>query len=108
MVPEEVFAAQYGSNPIAVFVSVPNDPSSAAWLLNGQVIEVSLPVTASGKELKDILAGSLGGMPANKQQIRIKAKPDVGFLKDTQSLASLNIGHGAALEMTVRSRGGKK
>ena len=32
----------------------------------------------------------------------------LGFLKDANSLAELNVGDGAVLEMTLKSRGGKR
>ena len=63
---------------------------------------------ATGKDLKEKLSSVLGGMPPNKMQIRIRDRADLGFLKDAQSLAALNIEHNSYLEMTLRSRGGKK
>jgi hypothetical protein len=44
-------------------------------------------------------------MPASKQQLRFAA---LGFLKDGQTLAELNIGSGAVLELSLKSRGGKR
>ena len=46
----------------------------------------------------------LGDMPVSKQQLRGPS----GFLKDTLSLAFYNIGPGATLELTTRSRGGRR
>lgn len=43
-------------------------------------------------------------MVASKQQL----KGPSGFLKDQQTLASLNIGPDITLEMSARSRGGKR
>ena len=110
LVPEAEFSAQYGDAPVKLSVLIPasSEPGAAAWGLAGQTLEVRLSVGASGRELKEALGALLGGMPVNKQQIRRRDRPDLGFLKDTQSLASLNIGDHSALEMTVRSRGGKK
>ena len=56
------------------------------------------------KDLKEMLGRELCGMPINKQQL----KHSSGFLKDNQTLASYNIGNAAHLELSVRSRGGKK
>jgi splicing factor 3A subunit 1 len=107
LVTEDEFAARF-SGAIMVQVSVPNDPSAGPWELNGQTLSLSLSVSASGRELKELLATSLGGLPINKQQVRRRDRPDLGYLKDSQTLASLNVGDGALLEMTLRSRGGKK
>lgn len=105
---EAEFAAKYGHNPVTIYICVPSDPANSAWCLNGQTISFETPVLATGKDIKDRLSALLGGMPANKMQIRVRERTDLGFLKDTQTLATLNIGHGAYLDMTLRSRGGKK
>jgi splicing factor 3A subunit 1 len=104
LVPAEEFAARFTS-PVNLYVTTPNDPSSAMWNLNGQTVSVSLTVTATVKDLKDRLAEQLGGMPVNKQVLKT---PLAGFLKDTQSLAALNIGEGALIELSVKTRGGKR
>ena len=104
LIPEEEFANRF-SGPVTVSVSIPNDNTAAGWNLNGQVLQVTIPVRSSIKELKEKLSEQLGGMPANKQQLKA---PVVGFLKDNQSLAAANIGDGALLELSTRSRGGKK
>lgn len=57
------------------------------------------------KDLKDCIGVLIGGMPSNKQQL----KSPCGFLKDKDTLASLNIGGAnSTLELSVRSRGGKR
>ena len=105
LVPENDFAARF-PNPITVQVVTPVD---ATWQLEGQSVDVQgISVRATGKELKEKLSSLLNGMPVNKQQVRRKDQPDLGFLKDNQTLASLNIGDGTVLELSVRSRGGKK
>jgi hypothetical protein len=55
------------------------------------------------KTLKELLAEKTGLAP-NKQQI----KHSSGFLKDSQTLASANIGDGDSVELIGRSRGGKR
>lgn len=107
LVPEEQFASMFPSN-VTVNVTVPSDSSAGPWGLAGQTLQIALSVRALGRELKEQLSVALEGMPVNKQQVRCRDRPELGFLKDTQSLASLNIGQGAQLEMSVRSRGGKK
>ena len=95
LVPEQEFAARYPS-PISVNVSLPGEGE-------GKVLSVSISVTNCVKDLKEALVG-LTGMAANKQQIRHNG----AFLKDPQTLAAVNIGDGATVEMIGRSRGGKR
>ena len=65
-----------------------------------------MSVNISVKELKELLSTTyLNGMPAGKQQLKVA---EIGFLKDTSTLAALNIGDGATVEVSAKSRGGKK
>jgi hypothetical protein len=57
------------------------------------------------KELKAALVDLLGGMPVTKQQLRI---PGGAFFKDAQTLAALNVGDGDKVELSLKTRGGKK
>jgi len=60
----------------------------------------------SVKELKELLSTHhVNGMPPGKQQLKIQ---ELGFLKDTSTLAALNIGDGTNIELSAKSRGGKK
>jgi hypothetical protein len=45
-------------------------------------------------------------MPGNKQQL--KASTGGAFFKDTQTLATLNIGEGGTVELSLKTRGGGK
>ena len=101
--PEDEFASRYPS-PVDVIVRVPSD-SSSTWELRGQSLSVSISVTKSVKDLKDCIGALIGGMPSNKQQL----KSAHGFLKDKETLAALNIGGpDMTLELSVRSRGGRR
>lgn len=102
LVSAEDFARRFPS-PVLVTVLVPAD-SESTWELRGQSLSVSISVTQSVKELKEQVGALVGGMPANKQQL----KGPAGFLKDKDTLAALNLGAGAVLELSVRSRGGKR
>lgn len=106
MIPEEEFAARY-PNPIVVSVIAPVDNSTAAanWGLQGQTVKLSISVRSLCKDIKDQISGQFGGMPVNKQQLRLR---NGWFLKDASSLAAMNVGDGSILELSVRSRGGKK
>ncbi len=92
-------------NPINIIINVPNDPTASNWNFNGQTITVSVSVTASVKDLKESLGVEyLGNMPANKMQLKTNAH---GFLKDA-TLAALNIGPGTVIDVSSKSRGGKR
>lgn len=97
MIPENEFAARF-PEPVSLIVNVPASDSSAAT-----TITISIPVMSLVKDLKEILAERTGMAP-NKQQIKFSS----AFLKDTQTLASANVGNGAAVELVGRSRGGGK
>lgn len=111
LIPEPTFAALY-PNPIVLKVVVPVDSSAAAasWGLAGQTVTISINVMSTCKELKERLSQELGGMPVNKQQLKVISNASVigTFLKDANSLAAMNIGDGAVLELSLRSRGGKR
>lgn len=102
LLPAEEFARRFPT-PIKIHVNIPSD-SSSSWELRGQTVTVSIHVTQSVKELKESISPLVGGMPANKQQL----KGVSGFLKDKETLAGLNIGDATTLDLSVRSRGGKR
>jgi splicing factor 3A subunit 1 len=103
---EEEFAASHkGTLTIKVQCPVDIVGEAAAWELTGQVVPVTLRgVLAPVRELKDALSGLLGGMPANKQQLRDSSR---GFLKDNLSFAFYNLESGSVLELIPRKRGGR-
>ena len=107
LIPAAEFAARF-AQPVTLHILLASDLSApAAWNLTGGTLTLSLPVTHSVKQLKEALSQHphLGGMPASKQQVKSSA---FGFLKDACSLAELNIGDGASLELSAKSRGGKR
>lgn len=58
------------------------------------------------KEIKESVAAQhLGNMPVGKFQLKHAIH---GFLKDANSLAGLNLGSNTILELTIKSRGGKR
>ena len=105
IVSEEEFVKKY-PNPITLYVNVPVEPAFATWNLNGQQVTIKINVTSTIKELKEIISLQLGGMPANKQQIK-EINSSI-FCKDVETLAKLNIGEGFHLELQLKSRGGKR
>jgi splicing factor 3A subunit 1 len=100
----EAFAALY-PGPIELTINIPQDSSASNWNFNGQTIRIQIPVTMSVKDIKEMLGNEhLGNMPANKMQLKTVSH---GFLKDA-SLAALNIGPGTQIELSAKSRGGKR
>ena len=106
LVSAEEFAAKY-PGPIHLLIVVGASADLQTWnLMAGQIIHVNVSVNTSVKELKELLAiGYVNGMPAGKQQLKVA---EIGFLKDTSTLAAMNIDDGATIELSAKSRGGKK
>ena len=105
LIPAVEFAAQY-TGPVTIQTITPIDTSVPAWGLGGQSVSVSLSVMSTVRQLKESLSSMLGGMPVAKQQL--KAITGGAFFKDTQTLAALNLGDGASIDLTVKTRGGAK
>eukprot|EP01083_Nonionella_stella_P125893 380849_1 len=99
------FASSLPSPNVPLTISVPNDPSNSGWMFNGQTISITVDVMMKVKEIKQQLQSQLGGMPVNKMQL----KAATGFVKDSLSLAHLNIGpNNGSLELVPKTRGGKR
>ena len=102
---ETEFAATLDSPTVSLSVQIPDDESNAGWNFNGQVVSLSVDVMTKISAVKAQLKVELGGMPANKMQLKDE---NVGFLKDGVTLARLNIGPTANLELIPKTRGGRK
>ena len=110
LVPAEEFTARYNGAAVTISLQLPvaDGAYPANWNLQGQLVSVNLPVTSTIKQLKEAVgAEHLGGMPMSKQQMK-DCTSGLGFLKDASTLAELNLGDGTVLELTVKSRGGKR
>lgn len=107
LLPEAQFAASLSKPEVTLQIRVPNDPSQMAWNFYGQIVSVTVDVMSKIKVVKSELSSThLNSMPANKIQLK---NPSTGaFLKDAKTLAALNIGPSATLELVPRARGGKK
>ena len=107
LLPEAQFAASLSKPEVTLQIRVPNDPSQMAWNFYGQIVSVTVSVMSKVKAVKaELLSVHLNSMPANKIQLK---HPSTGvFLKDAKTLAALNIGPSATLELVPRARGGKK
>jgi hypothetical protein len=102
---EADFAASLDSPTVTLSIQIPNDSSNSSWNFNGQVISLLVDVMSKVKAVKGELQSHLGGMPVNKIQLK---GVQAGFLKDNQTLAQLNIGPTATLDMVPKTRGGRK
>ena len=107
LVPEEVFAVSLGKPAVTLQIRVPNDPAQMAWNFYGQIVSISIDVMKSVKDVKEeISRAHLNGMPPKK--IQLKNTATGLFMKDALTLAALNIGPTATLELVPRARGGRK
>jgi hypothetical protein len=105
LVPEDEFIKTLSKPEVTLQIRIPNDPTQMAWNFYGQMLSITVDVKSKVKEVKQELSKThLNGMPANKIQL----KGASGFLKDSKTLASLNIGPTATLEMTPKTRGGRR
>jgi hypothetical protein len=101
------FAAQLEIPEVTLQIRVPNDPSQMAWNFYGQIVSVSIDVNSKVKAVKEeISRAHLNNLPANK--IQLKNTATKSFMKDSLTLAALNIGPTATLELSLRVRGGRK
>lgn len=106
LIPAAEFAASLSKPDVTLQIRIPNDPSQMAWNFYGQILSMSVNVMSKVKTIKEELSRMhLNGMPANKIQFKATT---TGFLKDTLTLADLNIGPSATVELIPKTRGGRK
>ena len=91
--------------PVTLSIRLPVDAANPDWKLNGEVVSVTIDISATVKTLKQQIGDAQGGMPASKQQLKHSSH---GFLKDNYSLGYYNLTSGTELQLIVRSRGGRK
>ncbi len=127
LIAADVFSA-LNPNPICMFISLPTTAGdddagyNACWSLCGGVARVvpmsDRAIESTVKDLKQDVYQELCsqllqlGAPASTApppvgKIQLKHHSH-GFLKDASSLAALNLLDGCMLELSVKSRGGKK
>ena len=102
---EEEFVASLPSRVITLEIAIPYDPSSQEWNFLGQNVSLSVDAMAKIKAIKEELSGSLNKININKLQLKHSQH---GFLKDTMSLAQLNLGPLVSLDMVPKTRGRRK
>jgi len=107
LLPAADFAASLSKLEVTLQIRIPNDPSQMAWNFYGQIVSVSVNVMSSVKSVKqEVSKTHLNSMPVNKMQF--KSTTTGAFLKDSMTLAALNIGPTATLELIPKTRGGRK
>ena len=104
LIPSQQWIATH-PGPVSLTIRLPVDNSNAAWGLRGQTITTLIDIGATVKTLKQQISELQGGMPISKQQLKHAVH---GFLKDAQTLGYYNLVSGMELQLTVRSRGGRK
>jgi hypothetical protein len=103
---ETDFAKSLSDPNVTLQIQIPNDPTYASWNFCGQNMSVTVDVMTKVKAIKQQIRVKLGDMPVNKMQLK---SPEIGFLKDSLSLAYLNIGpNNNSLSMVPKVRGGRK
>jgi len=90
--------------PVIIMVQVPDMPEKKNWHLKGQTIRVTALMSDNIRTVKQMVGEALGGLPHNKQNLKFKAN----FWKDKKSLAYYNAESGMSLDLSLKSRGGKK
>lgn len=104
---EADFLASLPRPEVTLQVRVPNDQAQMAWNFYGQIVSLSMNAMSTVKTVKKELSRQhLNDMPPNK--IQLKYVPTGAFLKDSMTLAALNIGPTGTLELVPKVRGGRK
>lgn len=104
---EAAFVASLARPEVTLQIRIPNDPVQMAWNFYGQIVSLTVNVMTNVKEAKQELSRiHLNNMPVNK--IQLKSSDKGVFLKDNLTLAALNIGPTATLDLVPKTRGGRK
>ena len=103
---EAEFIATLSKPDVVLQVRIPNDRTQVAWNFYGQIVSETTNVMSTVKAVKQQLSQKhLNAMPINKIQLKASSG---AFLKDNMTLAALNIGPTASVEVVPRARGGRK
>jgi len=103
----EEFAASLNSPVMILSVRLPDvGDHPAQWNLDGATLEMEADVHDKVKTIKERVSEALGGcILANKIQLRTS---DGTFLKNSQSLAALNIAPKESMMLVPKSRARRK
>lgn len=102
LIPEEEFMAKNPSN-VTIKVQVPNSSEKPEWKLNGQVLNLTLPLKETISVVKTKIHEQTQ-LPPGKQKLQLEGV----FVKDSNTLAYYNVTNGAVLALALKERGGRK
>ena len=103
LINEQDFLNMYAGGLVTFSVLVPSASDKPEWKLNGQMIQMTLPLSDQVSVIKAKLHEETG-MPIGKQKLQM----DTLFFKDTNTLAYYNIGPGTVVNLQIKERGGRK
>jgi hypothetical protein len=98
LVSEEEWISRVGEK-VQICIKIPVNPNPD-WLVQGQDINVEVPLRITVVKLKEKLAKVIK-LPANKQKLQYG---DSGFMKDIMSLGFYNVAPSATLKLAVKER----
>ncbi|CAG9137340.1 unnamed protein product [Plutella xylostella] len=91
------------AGPARLAVALPACPERADWRLDGRALPLTVPLSATVAELKNMLHRATN-MPPAKQKLHYEGL----FFKDTNTLAYYNVPPGAVIQLQIKERGGRK
>lgn len=100
--PEIQFMMKF-NGPVMFNVGTPVLTDKPEWTLNGQILNITLPLQETVSVIKTKIH-ELTGMPPGKQKLQC----DGLFFKDSNTLAYYNIGPGSTIHLQLKERGGRK
>lgn len=100
--PELQFMMKF-NGPVMFNVGTPVLTDKPEWALNGQILNITLPLQETVSVIKTKIH-ELTGMPPGKQKLQC----DGLFFKDSNTLAYYNIGPGSTIHLQLKERGGRK
>ncbi|XP_022179803.1 splicing factor 3A subunit 1-like [Myzus persicae] len=100
--PELQFMLKF-KGPVMFNVGTPILTDKPEWALNGQLLNITLPLQETVSTIKTKIH-ELTGMPPGKQKLQC----DGLFFKDSNTLAYYNIGPGSTIHLQLKERGGRK
>ncbi|XP_008183568.1 splicing factor 3A subunit 1 [Acyrthosiphon pisum] len=100
--PEIQFMMKF-NGPVMFNVGTPVLTDKPEWALNGQILNITLPLQETVSVIKTKIH-ELTGMPPGKQKLQC----DGLFFKDSNTLAYYNIGPGTTIHLQLKERGGRK
>lgn len=102
LIAEDEFIRRNPGN-VSFKIQVPQSSEKAEWKLNGQVLNLTLPLVDTVSTLKGKIHEQIG-MPPGKQKLQYEGI----FVKDSNTLAYYNIANGSTFLLGLKERGGRK